>query len=150
MTDGPTRPHLAEALDLEAHPEGGWFRQTWRTTATVPPSADRGERASATGILFVLGPGDESRWHRVRSDELWLWQRGTTLSLWIGGAGDRPDEHAAPVRLGPRVEDGEVCQALVPGGSWQRARSDPAGEALVSCVVSPGFSYEDFTTFPPG
>lgn len=144
-----TRPELARLLDLEAHPEGGWFRQTWCTDATVPASPDRGERASATAILFVLGPGEESMWHRVRSDELWLWQRGTTASLWIGGDGERPDETVDPVRLGCRVEDGERPQVLVPGGSWQRARPEPDGEVLVSCVVSPGFTYDDFTTYPP-
>lgn len=148
MTDGAEQstPHLARVLALEAHPEGGWFRRTWRTSTTLHPPTHPGERASATGILYVLGPNEESVWHRVRSDELWLWHRGATLSLWIGADGDRPGDHPRLVRLGPRVEDGEVPQALVPGGCWQRARPDPAGEVLVSCVVSPGFSFDDFAT----
>lgn len=139
-------PPLARALALEAHPEGGWFRQTWRAAPTLVPPGYPGERACATAIHYVLGPGEESMWHRVRSDELWLWHRGAPLSLWIGGDGDRPDEEAAPVRLGPRVEDGEALQVLVPGRHWQRARPVPDGEVLVSCVVAPGFEFDDFTT----
>lgn len=144
MTGPAQRPPLAGALDLEAHPEGGWFRQTWRTDAAFTPAGYPGPRASATGIYYVLGPGEESRWHRVRSAELWLWHRGSPLSLWVGGDGERPDESAAPVVLGPHVEHGEAPQALVPAGHWQRARPAPLGEVLVSCVVSPGFEFADF------
>jgi hypothetical protein len=144
--DGTAVPHLARALHLEAHPEGGWFRQTWRTATTLRPPTHPGERVSATGILYVLGPGEESMWHRVRSDELWLWHRGVSLSLWIDEGPDAPGDDARRVRLGPRVEDGEHPQVLVPGGAWQCARPDPGGEVLVSCVVSPGFEFDDFTT----
>lgn len=147
MSPGPDpRPPLARTLDLEAHPEGGWFRPTWRTTTTLVPPGYAGERVTATAIHYVLGPGEESMWHRVRSDELWLWHRGSTLSLWIGGDGGRPDEGLPAVRLGPGVEDGEAPQVLVPGGAWQRARPDGDADVLVSCVVSPGFDYADFTT----
>lgn len=145
-----TRPALAAALDLEAHPEGGWFRQTWRASPTVRPPDYPGERATATAIHYVLGPGEESMWHRVRSDELWLWHRGPALRLWLGGDGATPAEGTAPLLLGPRVEDGEVVQALVPGGCWQRACPAHDGEVLVSCVVSPGFEFDDFTTAAPG
>ena len=141
-----SRPALAAALDLEAHPEGGWFRRTWRAGPTLHPPGYPGERAAATAIHYVLGPGEESVWHRVRSDELWLWHRGTTLSLWVGADADGPGERPRRVRLGPRLEDGEVCQALVPAGCWQRARPEPDGEVLVSCVVSPGFEFDDFST----
>ncbi|MQA86336.1 MAG: cupin domain-containing protein [Streptosporangiales bacterium] len=138
------RPASAEALDLLPHPEGGWYRETWRTSASFTPPGYEGPRASATGIYFLLTPGDESRWHRVRSDELWLWHRGGPLTLRLGGAGETPDARPAEVTLGPDVEAGQVPQALVPAGSWQSAR--PAGdvEALVTCVVSPGFDFADF------
>jgi uncharacterized protein len=145
---GP-RPPLAELLDLEAHPEGGWFRQTWRAPTSLTPPGYPGERATATAIHFVLGAGEESMWHRVRSDELWFWHRGTSLHLVLGGAGDDPEEGARPLVLGPGVEEGQVLQALVPGGVWQRARPVPDGEVLVSCVVSPGFEFADFATWPP-
>ncbi|MDX6241354.1 MAG: uncharacterized protein QOG10_6178, partial [Kribbellaceae bacterium] len=61
------RPELAEALELSAHPEGGWYRETWRSPVSFEPPGYVGERASATAIYFLLGPGEESRWHRVRS-----------------------------------------------------------------------------------
>ncbi|MEV5889332.1 cupin domain-containing protein [Nonomuraea fuscirosea] len=130
------RPPVAEALDLLPHPEGGWFRETWRSPVTFEPEGYQGARASATAIYFLLHPGEESVPHVVRSAEIWLWHRGGPLSLTIG------DED---VLLGPDVEHGQVPQAVVPGGVWQSAR--PAGEeaVLVSCLVSPGFDFADFT-----
>ena len=138
-------PPLARALDLAPHPEGGWFRRTWTAGVTLTPPGYPGPRASATAIHYVLAPGEESRWHRVRSDELWCWHRGPALSLVLGGDGPAPgDEHE--VVLGDRVEDGQAPHALVPGGTWQRAAPVPgaAGEVLVTCVVSPGFDDADF------
>ncbi|MGK5551395.1 cupin domain-containing protein [Actinomadura kijaniata] len=137
------QPATARALDLLPHPEGGWFRETWRTGRAFTPDGYPGERSSATGIYFLLPPGEESIWHVVRSDEVWLWHRGGPLSLVLGGDGERPGE-ATTVTVGPDVEHGQVPQALVPAGVWQSAR--PAGdrEVLVSCVVSPGFDFADF------
>ncbi|MEW9527477.1 cupin domain-containing protein [Microbispora sp. NPDC049125] len=137
------RPPVAEALGLLPHPEGGWFRETWRTQARVDPPGYGGTRASATGIYFLLQPGEESVWHAVRSDEVWLWHRGGPLALVLAGAGDRPGEEQT-IMLGPDVEGGQAPQALVPAGTWQAAR--PAGPegVLVSCVVSPGFDFADF------
>jgi predicted cupin superfamily sugar epimerase len=139
------RPRLAEALDLAPHPEGGWFRETWRTDVAVHPDGYPGERATATGIYFLLGPGEESRWHRVRSDEVWLWHRGGALLLLLGGADADPAAEPETVVLGPDVEDGQVPQARVPAGVWQAARPAGDAEVLVSCVVSPGFDFADFT-----
>src|ERR1700733_13961708 len=85
-----SRPPLAEQLDLAPHPEGGWFRQTWRAPVTFEPTGYDGPRHAATAIYFLLHPGEESRWHVVRSDELWLWHRGGPLDLRLRGAGDDP------------------------------------------------------------
>jgi predicted cupin superfamily sugar epimerase len=134
------RPAVAEALDLLPHPEGGWFRETWRTSTTL--SAHGGERATATGIYFLLGVGEQSMWHSVRSDELWLWHRGGPLELTLRG--DAPTEENT-ILLGPDVEHGQVPQALVPAGVWQSARPAADQEVLVSCVVSPGFDPADFS-----
>jgi len=133
MTDN--RPALAAALDLEPPPEGGWYRETWRSTVEFGPEGYDGTRAAATGIYFLLMPGERSAAHTVRSDEMWLWHRGGPLTLDIGGA---------EVVLGPDVEHGQVLQAVVPGGVSQSA--SPTGDAyvLVSCVVSPGFDFADF------
>nr|WP_246497194.1 cupin domain-containing protein [Sphaerisporangium rubeum] len=138
------RPPVAEELGLLPHPEGGWFRETWRTSAEFVPAGYDGPRQSATGIYFLLAPGEESVWHAVRSDEVWFWHRGGPLTLTLGGTGREPGEPAA-VTLGPRVEDGELPQVIVPAGTWQAARPTGAEAVLVSCVVSPGFDFADFT-----
>ncbi|MFD8531141.1 cupin domain-containing protein [Streptosporangium canum] len=137
----PARPPLAETLDLLPHPEGGWFRETWKSAVALTPPGYEGPRATATGIYFLLEPGEESRPHVVRSDEVWLWHRGGPLTLILGGHDGQP---VSTVTLGPLVEEEQVPQALVPGGTWQAAR--PAGDegVLVSCVVSPGFDFADF------
>jgi predicted cupin superfamily sugar epimerase len=131
------RPATAEVLDLLPHPEGGWFRETWRSEVSFEPAGYGGPRASATGIFFLLMPGEESVPHAVRSDEVWLWHRGGPLTLIVG---------EEEVTLGADVEQGQLPQVVVPAGVWQAAR--PAGdrEVLVSCVVSPGFDFADFQT----
>lgn len=141
MTDG--RPPLAEQLDLAAHPEGGWYRQTWTTEASFTPDGYPGPRSAASAIYFVLHPGEESRWHVVRSDELWLWHRGGPLLLRLGGTGDRP-AHGEELRLGPDIETGERPQVLVPGGVWQAAVPAESEPVLVTCVVAPAFDFADF------
>ncbi len=138
------RPALAEALDLLPHPEGGWYRETWVAPVACQPSGYGGTRATATAIYFLLQAGQVSRWHVVRSDELWLWHRGGPLTLLLGGAGDSPAVAPAAVTLGPDVERGHTPQVLVPGGTWQSARPATELEVLVSCVVSPGFDFADF------
>ncbi|GHG73903.1 cupin domain-containing protein [Streptomyces griseocarneus] len=143
MTD---TSELVTLLGLEPHVEGGWFRETWRTPAEAVPEGYAGPRPFATGILFLLHPGERSRWHRVRSDEMWLWHRGGPLRLRFGGDGETPDEAGATEAvLGPGVEHGERPQLLVPGGVWQSAEPAGAEPTLVTCVVAPGFHYDDFT-----
>lgn len=137
------RPPVAEVLGLLPHPEGGWYRQTWRTAPTVRPEGYPGERATATGIYFLLPPGEESMWHVVRSDEVWFWHRGGPLTLLLGGSGERPGVPETVV-LGPDVEHGQTPQALVPAGAWQAAKPAGTEAVLVSCVVSPGFDFADF------
>ncbi|GAB2583115.1 cupin domain-containing protein [Streptomyces capparidis] len=134
---------LVELLGLEPHVEGGWYRETWRAPGEVVPEGYPGPRAFATGIYFLLHPGEASRWHLVRSDELWLWHRGGPLRMRLGGSGEEPGE-AEEVLLGAAVERGERPQVLVPGGVWQSA--EPAGDepVLVTCVVAPGFHFDDF------
>ncbi|MFC5147756.1 cupin domain-containing protein [Streptomyces aureoversilis] len=146
MADSPSgTSELVALLGLRPHVEGGWFRETWKTTREAVPDGYGGPRAFATGIYYLLHPGEVSRWHRVRSDELWLWHRGGPLRMRLGGSGGTPDgKGAAEVVLGPGVERGEQPQFLVPGGVWQSA--GPAGDepVLVTCVVAPGFAFEDY------
>ena len=132
-----------ELLGLQPHPEGGWYRETWRADGVV--ETPHGQRSPATSILFLLEPGQSSRWHRVRSGELWLWQGGGRLELDLGGGGDRPVLERTLV-VGPDPDD---LQRLVPPGVWQAAR--PAGDeaVLVACVVAPGFDFGDFELEAP-
>jgi predicted cupin superfamily sugar epimerase len=134
-------PAWATSLDLQPHPEGGWYAETYRHSgSTATPT---GDRSLATAIHFLLLPGEWSAWHRVASDELWFHHRGGPLRLWLGGDADRPDGPTELV-LGSDVEAGHRPQLLVPAGHWQAAR--PVDEAvLVSCVVVPGFDFADFT-----
>ena len=126
-----------ESLDLKPHPEGGWYRETWRAPGMV--QTPHGERSPATSILFLLEPGQRSTWHRVRSGELWLWQGGGTLLLSLGGTADRPALERT-VELGPRG----VLQHLVEPGEWQAASPDGGQAVLTGCVVVPGFDFADF------
>ncbi|HWD79382.1 MAG TPA: cupin domain-containing protein [Kribbella sp.] len=130
------KPELATLLNLEPHPEGGWYRETWRSAVDVEPEGYGGTRATATAIYFLLAPGEESASHRVRSAEIWLWHSGGPLALEFDGES---------VVLGPDVRAGQQPQVVIPPGAWQSAR--PAGDeaVLVSCVVSPGFDFADFT-----
>lgn len=135
---------LIEQLRLSPHPEGGWYRETWRAQAEV------GERAGGTAILFLLQAGEASHWHRVDADELWIWQGGDALELRIAASDAGPVE---TLRLGGDVAAGEQLQGLVPTGAWQAARAAAGGTAgycLVSCVVVPGFDFAGFELAPPG
>lgn len=135
MTD---KPELAVALDLQPHPEGGWYRETWRSSVVVTLPDGR-ERATGTLIWFLLPAGESSRWHRVSSDEIWLAHTGT-VRLELGGDGPAPGEVVAyeVTTTGPAN-----TQVQVPAGVWQRTLPGP-NDALVSCLVSPGFDFEDF------
>ena len=139
------RPATAELLDLSPHPEGGWFRETWRAARESVPDGYPGPRAAATGIYFLLTPGEESAWHRVRSDEVWLWHSGGPLTLLDGADGDAPSGAPAVSVLGPDLAGGQRPQHVIPAGHWQSARPAAASEVLVSCVVAPGFDFADFT-----
>lgn len=135
-------PERAAALGLEPHPEGGWYGRTW--TASHVLETPGGPRPAATLIHFLLAPGEVSAWHRVISDEMWLWHGPGALRLQLGSDGEVPDGAGEVLVLGPALGEGHLAQALVPAGVWQRTLPGEA-EVLVSCLVSPGFSFEDWT-----
>lgn len=130
---------LIAALGLKPHPEGGHYREVFRSSASVQPGDGRGERCGLTTIYFLLNAGEQSRLHRVTSDEAWHFYEGDPLELLWTGAGPM-DLHQA--RLGP-VADGMAPVAVVPAGAWQAARSSGA-YTLVGCSVGPGFDFADF------
>lgn len=137
--DESTARAIVAALDLSPHPEGGWYRETWRADAAP------GSRAAGTAILFLLGPGQRSHWHRVDADEIWFWHAGVPLDLHIAAA----DAGGDSIRLGGDVLGGYCPQARVPAGHWQAA-VPVDGWTLVSCVVVPGFAFSGFTLAPLG
>lgn len=128
---------LVAALDLAPHPEGGWYRETFRQ-----PSPEGG-RGLATAILFLLDRGDRSHWHRVDAAELWLWHAGSPLVLSVDD-GVRHD-----YQLGGDIMIGQKPQVIVPPRAWQAAEARD-GWALVSCVVTPAFDFAGFTLAPAG
>jgi hypothetical protein len=127
-------------LNLEPHPEGGWYRQTWRADAAC------GERAAGTAIHFLLESHQRSHWHRIDAAEIWLWHAGAPLTLSIATSAEGPTRLH---RLGPDVLGGEEPQVLIPSGHWQAA-APIEGWSLVSCVVVPGFSFDGFELAAPG
>jgi predicted cupin superfamily sugar epimerase len=129
---------IIERLGLAPHPEGGWYRETWRA-----PERD-GMRGTATAILFLLKGGERSHWHRVDAAEIWFWHAGAALRLTTAGKG----QGERSVRLGGDPLNGEVPQHVIAPDLWQTAEAD-RGWALVSCVVSPAFSFDGFTLAPP-
>ena len=131
---------LIDALALTPHPEGGWYRETWRA------DAPDGERAAATAILFLLEEGQRSHWHRVDATELWLFHAGSALLIETAPGDGGPVRVA---RLGLDVPAGEQPQVRIAPGEWQSATAD-RGWALVSCIVSPGFEFAGFTLAGPG
>ena len=137
MTD-PRR--LIDTLRLEPHPEGGWYRETWRAEAPA------GARAPATAILFLLEHGQRSHWHRVDATELWLFHAGSALILRTAAGDSGPVREA---RLGGDVLAGEQPQLRIAPGEWQSAEAQ-GGWTLVSCIVSPGFEFAGFDLAPPG
>ena len=129
-----TADDLIARLKLQPHPEGGYFRETFRDAAAG------GGRAASTAIYFLLKAGQHSRWHRVDAAEAWHFYRGAPLELRIGKA-----VHV----LGAAIEKGEEPQVIVPPGQWQAARS--LGDyTLVGCTVAPGFEFSGFEMAPIG
>ena len=125
-------------LGLAPHPEGGFYRETFRAPAAP------GERGASTAIYYLLRAGDVSAWHRVDADEVWHHYAGATLELTLSDG-----EGRETVRLGADLTRGERPQAVVPAGVWQSARS-LGSWTLVGCTVAPAFQFAGFVMAPPG
>ena len=144
-------PHvqaLIDRLDLAPHPEGGWYRETWRSpielSADALPAGYPGSRAVMTSIYYLLPSGARSALHRVRSEELWMHHQGDDLVLGIGPTQETANDPSQTLRLGQGPD--ASLQVIVPAGEWQKAEAvaGPAGFALVGCIVAPGFDFDDF------
>jgi len=128
----PRAAELIETLQLKPHPEGGYYREVFRSPEVVVPADQRGERSALTTIYFLLTDDTYSRWHRVRSDEVWHLYEGGPLEVMELDAEcrDLSTFDVAPVHV-------------VPAGRWQAARS-LGSYTLVGCTVGPGFEFDDF------
>jgi predicted cupin superfamily sugar epimerase len=134
-----------EHLHLQPHPEGGYFRETYRSTdilrqALLPPRYSS-DHACATAIYFLLESGQVSKFHRLRSDELWCYHAGSPLTLYAIAADNTLDTCV----LGTHLDNGEAPQILIPQGLWFGAAVvSERSYTLASCLVAPGFEFEDF------
>lgn len=136
-----TALEVIDRLGLAPHPEGGYFRETFRDERRTADG-----RAVSTAIYFLLAAGERSHWHRVDAVEVWHWHAGAPLELSIALKDAGPVEH---YRLGADLMAGEEPQRIVPQGAWQAAMS--LGDwTLVSCTVAPGFEFSGFELAAPG
>ena len=132
-------------LNLLPHPEGGFYRETFRSKGVISqdalPEGFLGERNFSTSIYFLLPGNTFSAVHRIHSDETWYYHGGDSLELWMlcdGGS-------LSKVMIGPELEKGEVMQYTVPADCWFASKSiNPEGYTLVGCQVAPGFDFQDF------
>jgi predicted cupin superfamily sugar epimerase len=136
--DKTSADQIIARLNLEPHPEGGHFRETFRD-AEGPHG-----RAHSTAILYLLRSGERSHWHRVDAAETWHWYGGGVLKLTVHEDGDSTE-----IRLGPDWDKGEVPQAVVPAHAWQKAEPESAW-VLLGCTVAPGFDFAGFELAPEG
>lgn len=142
----PARDVIAQ-LKLSPHPEGGWFRETFRdNSGSGPDGGPNGGRGASTAIFYLLERGQVSAWHRVKdASEVWHYYAGGPLELSLAP----PDGPAEALLLGPDLMAGEIPQLVVPTGWWQAAR--PLGAwTLVGCTVAPGFDFAAFELAPEG
>jgi len=133
-----TAAEIIRRLELEPHPEGGHYRETFRD-----PHAVNG-RAASTSIYFLLQRGERSHWHRIDAVETWHYYLGAPLKLSIvNGASEEI------IRLGPDIANDETPQVTVPARAWQAAET--TGDwTLVGCTVAPGFEFSGFELAPKG
>jgi predicted cupin superfamily sugar epimerase len=135
----PSADDVVAALSLQRHPEGGWYRETYRDAAAP------GGRGASTAIYYLLKAAEISHWHRIDATEAWHWYAGEALDLAISIDGRRIER----MRLGPDIMAGERPQGVVPPRAWQSAR--PLGAwTLVGCTVAPAFEFAGFELAPPG
>jgi hypothetical protein len=138
MAEMPTAAEIVARLELKPHPEGGYYRETFRDERV-----DANGRSVSTAIYFLLARGGRSQWHRIDAVEVWHYYAGSALTLRI--AHDGCTQHT--VRLGPDVSQGERPQAIVPAQAWQTAET--SGDwTLVGCTVAPGFEFASFELAP--
>lgn len=131
-----------ENLKLTPHPEGGYYKEIYRSKKSFQPKDFFGRRNYMTSIYFLLEKGNISHFHSIKSDEIWSYHAGDSLTVFVL----YPDGEMKKLIIGPNLEKGELLQAVVPEGAIFGSKSN--GEySLVGCIVSPGFDFNDFKLF---
>ena len=136
--------HLIQKYKLEAHPEGGWYKQTYKSNEEIDadalPERFGANRAFSTAIYFLLEKGNFSAFHRIKSDECWHFYTGDPLVIYI----IEQTGELKIISLGNGLEKGHSFQYVVPANCWFASRPAPGSEyCFVGCTVSPGFEFED-------
>ncbi|MBI4366534.1 MAG: cupin domain-containing protein [Deltaproteobacteria bacterium] len=141
-----TVPELVAQFALQPHPEGGYFRETYRDAGRIAkavlPERFHGDRRYSTAIYFLLPEGTKSRLHRIASDEIWHFYLGDPMTI----VQIAPDGAVERIVLGQDLRAGQRFQHVVPAGYWFGAYPNPGSRyAFVGCTVAPGFDFADFT-----
>lgn len=136
---------LVEKFGLKPHPEGGYYKETYRASGQIPAAALQGifpgSRNFSTAIYFLLVKNNFSAFHRIKSDECWHFYAGDCLLVHV----IHPDGGYELIRLGNDIANDETFQAVVPAGAWFASETAPGGEfSFVGCTVAPGFDFADF------
>jgi len=129
-----------ENLNLQAHPEGGYFKETYRSEDTVLNKYGK-NRSASTGIYFLITSANFSAFHKIESDEMWHFHGGSPLFVYV----IMPDGELNILQIGNDLEKGQTPQAIVPAGCWFASRVEvPNSYSFVGCTVAPGFDFQDF------
>jgi uncharacterized protein len=129
---------LIRVLQLQPHPEGGYYKEMYRSREMMDTA--HGIRNVSTAIYYLLQDEERSAFHRIKSDELWFFHMGTPLEILTIKYGG-----LQIITLGSEMQKAEIPQAVIPAGTWFCARvKNKKGFALVSCTVAPGFDFADF------
>lgn len=129
---------IIERLGLAPHPEGGWYKETWRA------DTESDARATGSAIYYLLDQGQRSHWHQIDAVEIWHYYAGAALALTIADGNVALEK----LTIGPDIANGEIPQGIVPSHWWQSAES-LGPWTLVGCTVSPGFQFEGFKLAAP-
>lgn len=154
-----SKNQVVQLLNMQPHPEGGYFVESYRSKQNI--ETEIGIRCASTAIYFLLGVNDTSKFHRIKSDEVWHYYAGEALSI---VELDNERKISKTTKLGPNLLNGEVLQYVVPANTWFGSfLPDPhapgegphvnipapnpntsSGYTLVGCTVAPGFEFQDF------
>lgn len=140
-----TAETLVQHFEMLPHPEGGYFKETYRAETTIKaaalPANFGGDRQASTAIYFLLEKGNFSAFHKIKSDECWHFYAGQALHIYVLNQ----DKTFSTIKLGNNLANDEVFQAVVPANCW--FASEPSNEStfcFVGCTVAPGFDFKDF------